>query len=92
MDTNDFLHPDVIKGFNDAEKAGLIKEYNRFKQDCRKRSLDLASSRVNDFQRSGIFEQEIKDKDGKIQVPELLKEELLIRLADKYYAWLIKEI
>lgn len=40
MDTKDSMHPDVAKGYADAEKAHISKEFERFKQDCRKRALD----------------------------------------------------
>lgn len=69
------------------EKSSL--ELTRFKQDCRKKALELAYQRLSGLTRSGVFDQEIKDAEGKVSIPELLKEEALIGLADKYYNWLI---
>jgi hypothetical protein len=64
-------------------------EFNRYKQDCRKRALDLAHSQILTPKWQETIRQEeilIKDLEGENYI---VSETILIGLADKYYNWLI---
>lgn len=84
-----------------SEKGELAKqktEFARYKQDCRKRALEQAH-----YTASGIAkwleEKDLKviqmsgDKKNKTEVSvmpsELVKQEIILPIADKYYNWLI---
>ena len=72
-------------------------ETQRYKQDCRKRALEMAQYTTRDMgqwlekNELKVFERSTgKDKTEVIVMPsELVKSELLLPLADKYYNWLI---
>lgn len=61
MGTNaeDFISPEMRKQIDEQNNAMLqmrmaeySKEYNRFKQDCRKRALDLAHNELDQLMRA----------------------------------------
>lgn len=79
---------DGVIYYASKDKAQSIIEFSRYKQDCRKRALDLASERIKPIEKL-LNGQEIKDLKGLIQSGEIVSEEILMALADKYYNWLI---
>lgn len=67
-------------------------EFQRYKQDCRKRALDLASSQLHtpvlqkwlgENKYVNVDENTVTDKSP------IMSDDLLMALADKYYNWLI---
>lgn len=64
-------------------------EFSRYKQDCRKRALELAEKSLGESRKNGTFDAGMKDKEGKTLVKEVAEDIFLITLADKYYNWLI---
>jgi hypothetical protein len=71
------------------EKSKQELEFSRYKQDCRKRALELAEKTVCESRKNGTFSNGMKEETGKIIPKEVAEEMLLIGLADKYYNWLI---
>lgn len=73
-------------------KSPKAIEFERYKQDCRKRALDLAHSQVT----SPVFQRFIEDNKF-VSVDEnsvsdkapVIADDILMGLADKYYQWLI---
>jgi hypothetical protein len=77
--------------FSKLEKIAI--ESHRYKQDCRKRALDLAHSQLTSPQfQNFILDNEFIKKDGTKDDKSVVSDTLLIALADKYYAWLTADI
>ena len=73
----------------ESESAKQRTEFSRYKQDCRKRALDLAQTQIQSTPFEELFDKESFIKEGKIYHQSIAREEVFISLADKYYNWLI---
>lgn len=71
-----------METYEKVQKDSLDKEFARYKQDCRKRALDLAHSENNSFiaRTSGSLNQSNLSNTNRIDI---------VKTADKYYEWLI---
>lgn len=82
----------ALKGQITAQASAEFKkqetEFSRYKQDCRKRALDLAHSQMLSIKKY-VGDTPVIDKDGKAYPFEMMENELLITMADRYYDWLI---
>lgn len=71
-----------IQSYNNAEKQKQQTELVRYKQDCRKRALDLAhSENASSMTRAASSQGSLSG--GKIDV---------LATANKYYEWLTKDL
>jgi len=64
-------------------------EFSRYKQDCRKRAMDVAQVRLSELIKDGFLKEDLKDNEGKVIAKEIAQENMLLALCDKYYTWLI---
>lgn len=71
----------------DDSKSTL--EFNRYKQDCRKRALDLAHSQLTGHNWQQFIEDNDFVKGGRKEEKVIIEDTMLTSLADKYYNWLI---
>lgn len=87
---SNFVPEQILNASGYFQKSDV--EFSRYKQDCRKRALDLASSQLhtpvlqkwleeNKF--VNVDENTVTDKSP------IMSDDLLMALADKYYNWLI---
>jgi len=87
IDATEYWH---LKSNIESIKEKYNIEKSRFKQDCRKRALDLAHQQVT----SPVFQKYIEDNEfiskEKKEVPKTnVQDNLITTIADKYYNWLI---
>jgi hypothetical protein len=76
---------------NKEMKSKYDIELSRYKQDCRKRALEIANSQIlrhGDFFKENDFVNNSEDK--KPVPPVQAEHDLLIGRADVYYKWLIE--
>ena len=70
-----------------AFKGQQETEFSRYKQDCRKRALDLAHLQVGSIK---WYDEADRFKfENSLNGDAILQDKLLTLLADKYYNWLI---
>ena len=77
--------------FKMSDNRSMV-EYNRFKQDCRKRALEMANHELMSdkamYNKNATWEEGKRgDENGKGWIPPKTD---VIALADKYYKWLIE--
>lgn len=77
-----------LKSFKEKNEL----EFSRYKQDCRKRALDLAAGQLQTpvFQKWIDENKLVETGNNSLQDKSpIMADELLMGLADKYYNWLI---
>src|SRR5690348_8973038 len=75
-----------------AEQIQHLKEFTRYKQDCRKRALDLAADQLRTPAFQAWLENNKMVKHDETTVMDktpIIAHELLTSIAEKYYEWLI---
>lgn len=83
-----YLEMNKLRIKEKEEKFSL--EFSRYKQDCRKRALDLAHAQVTSPKwQQFIQNEDFAIKNEKEEKTVIVQDELLISMADKYYNWLI---
>lgn len=74
-------------------KSPKAIEFERYKQDCRKRALDLAHSQIQTMNSRGeisaMYQKNEKGGEALLTPASVIEDQILIGLADKYYNWLI---
>lgn len=87
MEKKDSYEKDGTIYYASKDKAQSVIEFSRYKQDCRKRALDLAQSQSIHM---GEYFERNKIGDGEnITLKTIVEQNVLTDLADKYYNWLI---
>jgi len=72
-----------------VEQEKRQTEFARYKQDCRKRALDLAHSQLTSPQWKQFIQDNEFIKSGVTEEKVVIEDMALTTLADKYYNWLI---